>query len=114
MSELTIQLDEHWRIRRYDDLNFVLEYFQAGGINRRTKELGPDKWVIKGFYSGLADAIRALPIKVPLDPRIRDFDTLRRRLSAIAASLEECAGELVGEMESSVRSLAQQLAGRLK
>lgn len=113
MKDFIIQLDEFWRIRRYDGMNFVLEYFQEGGINQKTKTQAPPKWVIKGHYGGLDKAIAAIPTELPFDPRIKDFDTLRKRMDAIAERLEKSADDLVSEVEKTSRALAEKLAGRM-
>lgn len=114
MTDFVIQLDERWRIRRYDSRNFVIEYYQRGGVNPKTKKQAPDRWDIKAYQSSLGGAIAALPSHLPFDPRIKDFATLRLQMEAIASRLDSCADEIVSEMEKSVKALAEQLAGRMQ
>ncbi len=111
---MIIPIHERWQIRRMDALNFVIEYFQEGGITPKTGEKAADRWVIKGHYSGLPKAIAALPSHIPFDPKVADFGMLCLMMDGIASRLERQSDELVHEMERVTRDLAKKLADKMK
>ena len=79
MSDLTINLDDEYRIRRYDSLNVVVERLVPGGKHPTTGEIGKDKWRILGFYGGLSQALSRIPDHLAMNPEIATLAEYRRR-----------------------------------
>lgn len=51
---------DHFRIRRYDSMNWVLEEFTPGGLHPVTREQALNKWIVIGYYGQLSDLTRHL------------------------------------------------------
>lgn len=100
---MIIQLTERWRLRRYDDLNFVVEYYAEGGMNQRTKQKGPDRWVIKGYYSSLFQAIVALPDRMAFDPTLQSFEELEAAILSVVDRLEGLLDPLADRIVEAIK-----------
>lgn len=85
------ELAENWRISVVP-LNFILEHFEEGGINRKTGEQGKAKWVRKGYYSSLEKAISAIPSELAQHPEVKTFGDLSARLDTLARQISRRVG----------------------
>lgn len=77
---------------RVEPMNFILEQYREGGINRRTGEQGKAKWVICGYYSTLQNAIRAIPDEIAQHPEVETFAGFIERLDKLAGQLARRVG----------------------
>jgi len=73
-------------------LNFVLEMYEEGGINPKTRKQAPAKWRIKGYYSTLEKAIAALPSELAQHPDVETFEGLCARIDKLAGQLARRVG----------------------
>ena len=72
---MQIEVCKHWRIRRYDSRNMVIEHYAEHGEFKGVKKPGRH-WVIKGYYSGLRASLTALPDHLALSPDVTKLQDL--------------------------------------
>jgi len=73
-----------FRIRRYNELNLVIEEFKTGGINPKTRQPSPGHWAVVGYYGRLEDLVKALVNRQITPPE----GTLAEQIPAMLAELK--------------------------
>lgn len=84
-------MDNKLRITRYDTRNWAVERFVQGGINPVTRQPGPDRWEVAGYFGKLDDTADWL-INYLVD--LRDTESLSESLRELKASLAEAREEI--------------------
>lgn len=82
----------NFRIGHPDKRNWTLEELTPGGLHPTTKERGPDKWAIVGYYGSPEDLARHLlkrQIEVPEGTLQTQLKDLLTELKAAEARIVE-------------------------
>lgn len=92
---LIIQLSELARIRRRDPLNLVVEILETITPKDKPEHV---EWKIKGYYSRLHSALKAVPDHLAMSPEIRSLRALTERWEAVIAHMDRGRAMLAGDI----------------
>lgn len=83
---MEINICEHWRIRRFDSRNLVIEESVENGTFQGKHKPGRH-WVIRGYYSGLRQCLHAVPDKLVMSDDVATLEVFLMMWDAIVARL---------------------------
>ena len=90
---MIIDIDDEFRIRRYNSMNWVIERHQE--VERRVdlKPTGETYWKWdhndRNYYGSVKAALKALPDLVALSPSVESLTALNARLDRLSERIEE-------------------------
>ena len=91
---MIIEIDDEFRIRRYNSMNWVLERW---GWKKPKNKPQYEAWIKCGYFSSPWRALRAFPEHLALSPGVEDLRSLSRRWESLMEP--EAFGNIKAQMD---------------